>query len=201
MQRSLMHLSLCFTLTIFLSPAICRADSVDVGIGGHLLNETPILANQDTTEQFTLDQNTFIESFHTTIATEILGTPVSGSWEVTVTGAAGTFVVEPYMNTSGGIPIGWVTTPLPGILPAGSYTLNFVGGPCGNVCFENTVASADFYGPATFFNDGGSATGTGPGEGIGFEIIGVTTPETSTWILVATALSLIFLYRFRHSKA
>jgi hypothetical protein len=199
MLSSSVRLSLCFTLTVFLSPAICRADSVDVGIGGHLLNESPLLAGQNITEQFTLDQNTLITSFTLGIESEILGTPLSGSWEVTVTGSGGTYVVGP-SNTSGGIPAGWVTTPLPAILPADTYTLTFVGGPCGSVCFQNTVAGLDFYGPATFFNEGGSATGTVPGGGIGFEIVGVTTPETSTWTLVATALSLIFLCRFRHSK-
>jgi hypothetical protein len=172
----------------------CRADSVDIGVGGNLYGEYTLAANQSVSESFTLSDNTYVSSLSFGIAPEANGTIFNGSFQVIVSGAAGIYYALDE-QTVDGMTTYQITTPLPDILPAGEYDIMFDGGPCGNPCY-GFVAGINYFAPAIYQEIGGSAQGP-----YGFELQGQGAPEPGTWILAGTALALIPLARYRQRKA
>lgn len=172
---------------LFLLPATCRADSIDLGVGGHLYGAYTLAANQSVSEDFTLDYETRVSSFKVGIEPEIGGLGLlNGFYQVTLTGQGGTYALAEY-SWNGTIPGDWVSTPLPAILPAGQYTLSFNDGACGDPCYT-FVAGIDYYAPATYSEIGGLVGGAYPGGGFGWSLTGETVPEPGTWVLIGTAL-------------
>jgi hypothetical protein len=167
--------------------ATCRADSIDLGTGGHLYGEYNLVANQSVSEGFTLDYETQVNSFGVEITPEYSGFGLlNGFYQVTLTGPGGTYALAEY-SWNGTIPGDWVSTPLPAILPAGPYTLSFNGGACGDPCYGD-VAGIYYYLPATYSEIGGSVGEAYPGGNFGWSLIGETVPEPGTWVLIGTAL-------------
>lgn len=181
---------------VFLScPAISHADSVDLSIGGHLYNAYSLQANSAVSEGFTLDQTTLVTSLQLGIEPVDMIGPLDGSFTVTITGAGGT-----YFQWQEFYPNGFITsssrTPLPLLLPAGNYTIDYEGGPCGNACYGE-VAAIDYYLPASYTQIGGSVQKGYPGGDLGFTLIGeTTTPEPGSWALLGTALACIPIRRY-----
>jgi hypothetical protein len=177
-------------LAILLGISIpCLADTVDIGVGGHLYGEYALGANQSVGESFTLNDSTQVSSLSFGIAPEANGMMLNGSFQVMVTGAGGVYYALDE-QTVDGITTYQVTTPLPDSLPAGEYDILFDGGPCGNPCY-GFVAGIDYFNPAIYQQVGGSAQGP-----FGFQLVGESAPEPGTWILAGTALALIPLRRY-----
>ncbi len=170
---------------LFTSASLCHAGTVDLGVAGHLYGATNLNANQVVTTGFSLDQNTLVSSFRAGIAPEyIFGGPENASYEVTLTGASGTYLLTDY---------GWSgSTPgaLPAMLDAGAYTITFTGGPC-PLCapFDETVGWIDYYAPVTLLQVGGTTAYSNYGwELTGTTVPATATPEPGTWALLAIGL-------------
>jgi hypothetical protein len=191
-KTGLVHLLLATACATLFLPTRCYADPVDIGVGGHLLGSSPIGPDQELYEGFTLYQDTEATSIQ--IAIYPVGDIgfLTGSFQVFLIGPGGDVYYEDEAYYPDGGVVYSYRTPLPIILPTGFYSLEFETGPCGNPCYGQ-VAAYDYYAPATYFDAGGT---TGEGH-IGFEIVGNTVPETSTWLLLGTGLAFIFLRRYK----
>lgn len=171
-----------------------HADTVNIGVGGHLYGDYSLGANQTVSESFTLDDTTHVTSLSFGISPDTGGMLMNGSFQVLVTGAGGVYysLLEQTVN---GIPTYQITTPLPDYLQAGTYDILFDGGPCGNPCY-GFVAGIDYFNPAIYQEIGGSTQGP-----FGFQLVGESAPEPGTWILAGTALALIPVRRYWLRKA
>jgi hypothetical protein len=165
------------------------ADSVNLGVDGHLYGEYSLGASQSVSETFTLNQDTEVSSLTFGVGPEAGGMLLNGSFQVIVTGAGGVLYALDEQTVNGS-PSYQVTTPLPDILPAGQYDIMFEGGACGDPCYS-FVAGIDYYSPALYQGLGGSAQGP-----FGFELTGDNVPEPGTLVLAGTALAFIPARRY-----
>lgn len=207
MKLSYKYLTPSLLIILFGLSSPCLADTVSIGVGGHLYGSYSLGANQSVSETFSLNQDTQVTSLSFGISPETDQMILNGSYQVVVSGAAGVVYVLDE-QTVDGLPTYQVTTPLPSILAAGDYNIAFDGGACGNPCY-GFVAGIDFFVPAIYQSIGGSAQGP-----FGFDLTGVTDsqlaayeasasnmPEPGSWILAGTALALIPVLRYRRRRA
>ena len=149
MNTQRMRLLLCMGPALLFLTTVCNADTVTLGIGGHLYGQYSLAANTTVSEGFSLDQAIELTSLEVGISPVYGGFgPLNGSYQVTLSGPGGTYAVTQFSSNET-TPEYWVSTPLPDILSAGNYELNFIGGPCGDPCYT-FVAGIDYYTPSTF---------------------------------------------------
>lgn len=185
-------------LAISFIPA-AHADAVHLGVGGHELGPTPLEVGAVKSLGFDLAADTQITSLQFEIIPTFEGAGSFGTISITLTGPGVSY--DWLLAGTGWYPCAAMVTPscevIPSFLPAGSYTVDFLGISCrdGGFCGGGadsltyyTGGDNSFSGP-TLFQDGGTITSGNYGWNLTGYTVTSPVPEPASIALLGTGMA------------